>query len=305
MDSCLFVGTSLVREGLDVNDLELTLGGPGAVNIGTTAPYGAAGVFELQAQIVAARGNQKFECVVIGFNSHYLFDFTPESFDLTSTDYASQLPSASLTRLAIEHHLQSQLANLAFRIAYPFGRHSLILQRIYREALFELHQSLIGRLSLEHFETFPDELKPASSYFYLGPSIYIEATEEMARVVSSMGMDNPEKYNDAGPTISFRKSVNIFSTLTDRLYILRMPLTHVYDTAEAASAEAFASALQSLPINGVMSCDFPKAQEPDVFYDSGHLNANGRRILSREVGAMLQLAMTGHESVAGTICGWD
>jgi len=297
--TCLFVGTSVVREGFDSDVLSEAAGGEFEVtNIATTAPLASTGVLELQAQIARDRG-VKFECVVLGFNSHYLHDLSDVSYELLATNYLSQLPIWSLLQLSNLDQVMPQFPEALARSLYPLGRHSVILQRRLRRAVSLMHQRTLGRLPLAEFEVLKGEFTPAIQFMYDGqPSVYKAAVELRREEIESDNLAAPSLYDGAAPRAAYRRTIHLLSEITDNLIVLSMPLTHVYEPVEEAARPSFEKASAGLPIDAFVDCRFPLGDEESVFHDSGHLNAAGRQWLSEEFGIVIRGLIDGQATIS-------
>ncbi|MEO9340443.1 hypothetical protein ABFT80_23820 [Mesorhizobium sp. SB112] len=285
--TCILIGASVVREGFDNSVLAKTVPGIRFVNLATTAGYVVADTIEVQAAILS-QYPERYECVILGLNSFYINRLADGAYDILPTDYVSQMRPQTLLSLTGFAEFHPSVAELAYKFGMPFAKHSLMAQRALRERLFRVHQLLINsETPVRTFELFPGEFSPAIQYRYDRPSIYAEARKKAEQLLPKNGMEQANSYRDPLAQATLKRAVTLLSDLTDKLILVEMPLTSVYQKAETLARPNFYETLRDVPMELFLRCSFSPSVEAAWFYDSSHLAANGRRLLSQSVGEIL------------------
>lgn len=286
-ETCVLVGTSVVREGFD-NELLSSIYGTKFVNVATTGGMAPIDALDIQSAILEDFG-QQLPCIIVGLNSFYINRLNEKSYELLTTDYLSQLPLQQSVSYVRFWPAGAADVGMISRLMLPLGEHVVVLQRWWRYFSYLTRQGLrSGKVELRSHELRERELRPASQYMYekTEPS-HAEAIEGTRDRLSEYDMENPAVYRTAEPTIALRSTLDRLNRLTDRLYLVEMPLTSTYAKAEDSSAEAFEDALSAAAYDMRIRCEVPEPLQEALFFDTAHLNQVGRQRLSRSVASLL------------------
>ena len=290
---CIVVGASTAREGVDIARLSRLIPSTRFYSIATTASEAATGVLNMQASILK-NFSRKFDCIVLGVHSFMLYRPLEGSVDSFKNDYVSQLTTNQVLKYEL---LESQWrepkwGQIVAHAVIPNARDASILRKHLFYVLYKI-QSLIGinDRTLSAFELRQNELRSYDSQFlYLNKeSRYTQRfIERRKRRLEQRDATNPDNYTSPVSLSLFRDTINILSGLTNRLIIVELPASPVFDTVNSVSAPIFERELAQF--NGKfmhVQCDLGIRDPVEVFHDTIHVNERGREMLTDSLAALL------------------
>lgn len=290
---CVILGASTAREGIDVRRLSELVEQTRFYSIATTASMSAGGVLNMQAQVLDNFAH-RFNCIVVGLHPFMLFKMQPKSMDVFKNDYASQLSTAQVLKFerAENTYRPPMWGRVVAHATIPNARHAPILRKHLFNGLFEA-ESLLSRNNapLSKYELQENELDHYDSVFrYLGresrhtPRFF----ERRERRLKSLDADQPGSYRDPLSLALFQDTIQTLSALTDRLIVMSLPTSTVFDTVNAVSTPFFEAELARFSgrVEYVI-CDMDAQPPADVFHDTIHLAERGRHLLTDSLAALL------------------
>lgn len=296
-DTCVLIGASVVREGFDSSQLSQSVPGVRFVNLATTGGFSPMDVLDVQSRILAQAGD-RYRCIIVGMNNFYLRHFDRQSYELVTTDYLSQMPAAALAIPEIWSG-GSDKRSLINRMMVPFGKNSVIAQRWWRYSLYEL-RSILSRdpVDIARYETDPTEFKPAFQFQYIDkPSILEQNIPRAREEFAQHDLEAADSYKDSGTKLVMKRTIERLAKLTDHVIVVTMPLSSVYRTVEDVSKPAFEQARASIDDAIFVKCKIADAEEGALFYDTSHVNENGREKLSKSLAVIVSNAMVGRAPI--------
>lgn len=296
-DTCVLLGASVVREGFDSDQLSSEVPGVRFVNLATTGGFSPMDVLDIESRILAQAGG-RYRCIILGMNNFYLRQFDSKAYELVTTDYLSQVPIDLLGASRVWAG-GSDKRSMVGRLMVPFGRNSVIAQRWWRYGLYNLKKSVSRHLvDAADYEVQPNEFKPAVQFQYSGrPSIFEQNVGRARKEFADHGLEQPASYYDPAPAKVFGQTIDRLSKLSDHVMVVTMPLSSVYESVENVSKYAFDSARLGVKKASFLRCSIAGVDEKLLFYDTSHLNAEGRKRLSSSLSQHLRLPLDGNSSL--------
>lgn len=301
--TCLLIGASVVREGFDSTKLKLGAVDIDFVNLATTGGWSPMDVIDIQSSLLIDT-KQRYRCVIVGMDNFYMRDFTPDAYELVTSNYISRLPMHSLLSMIRPSQGVSQLKHIFAQSILPFGRYSTDAQRWWRYGIYLARRQIAPGTNLVGYELFTGELTPAVQFMYDAMTPQFEKSKaQTAGAIVKFDLENPASFEHPGPAVAFVKSIARLRKLTDEIIIVRMPLTSVYRAVEAAAEPSFLRVLKSVEVAQFVDCKIDHDEEA-YYFDTAHLNPVGRDLLSRSVGKAIRsiLADGGHSVKESGIC---
>ena len=290
--ACLIVGASTARQGFDPAILEAGITDTQFLNAGTTgAPIE---VLELEAQIVARYG-MHYKCIVAAVHPWLLKQVgLPE---LVDTEYASQLRLPDI--IALSHYWWSAAEWKKLGIAYlvPLRKHAGQLNKMMRVALLDLRNRLsTQQWDRSRMEFYAGELTPAADFSYAGNPNYLEDSyQAYVKTLTEMGWYDRDLYVLELSLASFDRALMILSTHADKLLVVTMPDTTIWDEPNLWAKQAYESVI--IRHGGVAYADCQLALSDDEFVDHAHPNDDGRRVMSEWLISEFSLILAGRDRV--------
>lgn len=300
---CVILGASTAREGFDVRRLSELVDQTRFYSIATTAAMSAGGVLNMQAQVLDNFA-YRFDCIVLGLHPFMLFKTQPKSMDVFKSDYASQLSTAQVFEFERAESAYRPLmwGRVVAHATIPNARHAPILRKHLFNGLFEAESLLSGNNPpLSKYELRRNELGHYGTVFrYLDKESrhtprFFERREQRLKGLKA---DQPGSYRDPLSLALFRDTIQTLSELTDRLVIVSLPTSAVFDTVNAVSTPFFEAELARFSgrVEYVI-CDVDAQPPADVFHDTIHVKERGRHLLTNSLAALLI-----DDTAPGTIC---
>jgi hypothetical protein len=303
-NTCILVGASTVREGLDAAKMEQIVSNTRVVNLGTTGGHSAIDSIEIQARALVGLGD-RFRCIVVGLHPMFLKRFEDDSFDLVTTDYAAVLPLSGLFDLARAPWELPNRSQLAYKYLMPLGQQAFILKRLLRSWLYEAHRKLFDpNVPRQSFEETPDEFVPQPQYNYLGhPDVLKDIEESYSAEIRRIGWDRASSYGGAQEAAALEHTLRFLAAITTNLVVLEMPQSHLFRHVDAVSRKPYEAAISAsnVPVT-VIRCQIPASEELDNFHDAVHLNEFGRARVSASLARYLQALMGGSPHASDGVC---
>ena len=285
--TCIIVGASTAREGFNIEQLEMQLPHLDFVTLATTAGYNMVSVIDIQSSLIP---KNKYACIIIGMHPFFLFAPDDPSFNLVATNYISQLTFTEIIRImkiddTINHNELAQAVGIAL---IPNKQHSEILGKHIRHKIFRfknwVSQGLSVRRSMEY--TRGDIGRQVRHYRYQD-----ERSEKMQffikrriESIKTNGEDNKNRYSSSKINDILKQAILNLDNLTDRLIVLDLPETPVYDSVIEASDESFKTTLfNAVPDLELYRCNFRFLDKFEGFVDTVHVNSDGRKQLTTEL----------------------
>jgi hypothetical protein len=282
--TCLLVGASVVREGFDSSKLKTEVPDVEFVNLATTGGWSPMEVIDIQSSILAEQ-SKHFRCIIVGLDNFYLRNFTPDAYELVTTNYISQLPATSLPSMVGLAQGVSNFKRVLARTIMPFGKHATDAQRWWRYGIYLAKKYFAPSTDVSNYELFDGELKPAVQFMYENlPAQLDTSRKQTGDAIVKFDLENPASYAGSGPQQAFVRSMARLKAIADAVVIVRMPLTATYARVEAAAEPSFNRAMKSAGVSRFIDCKMQSQKEEDVFFDTAHLNPVGRDMLSRSAG---------------------
>jgi hypothetical protein len=296
-ETCVLLGVSVTREGFDSDQLSSEVPGVRFVNLATTGGYSPMDVLDIESRILAQAGG-KYRCIIVGMNNFYFRQFDSKAYELVKTDYLSQVPIELLGAARVWAGGSSKLS-IVSRLMIPFGRNSVIAQRWWRFGLYNLRKSVSPDLTnAAAYEVEPNEFKPAVQFQYLGlPSIFEHNVDRARQEIVDHQLDLPTSYSDPVPPKVFRQTIDRLSSLSDHVMIVTVPLSSVYQSVEKVSKYASDAARLGVKNAVFLRCSVGGDDERLLFYDTSHLNAEGRKRLSSNLSPQLRFLLNGNSAL--------
>ena len=135
--TCLIIGSSTAREGLDPAIIEKAQDGVKIINAATTG--GNTTVQEIQMSIID-RFNLHYRCIIVQVHPWLLYQNSVAVPDLEQVQYDVLLDAGSMARLSF---MQADKVNIPLALAYivPMKKHAAQLNLFARKELHDLHNA--------------------------------------------------------------------------------------------------------------------------------------------------------------------
>lgn len=289
--TCILVGASSMREGLSSSILERELPGITVVNMATTGSYSAIDAIEVQARILASKGN-RYGCVLVGLHPMFLRKFDQNAYELVTTDYLAALSFTDLFDLGRRPWELPHATQIAQKYLMPLGQQSLQLNRLVRLSLYNAHREVIDqKRPSRDFELFEGEFAPQSQSIYAGhPDVLKDIEQSYTETIKEIGWDRAEMFGGPAEASVLHHSLSLLSSITDRLVVVELPESHLFRNVEKVARAPFEAALASANVSmEVIRCKIPSDEELEHFHDAVHLNQNGMDRVSRSVSRILRM----------------
>lgn len=294
-EACIIIGASNAREGFEPIVLGQAVSGTRFVNAATTG--GNNEVLEVQSAILERYGIRP-KCAVVGASSWTMFrDGSPS---ITSEEYLGLLEWTDVLNISSRPLLTREGPWIAAGLLLPLKAQARQLNRLVRWNIHNLRNATISKLPISNMESFPDELKPADDYLYLDTPPHLFADWEKL-VDASAPWYPASRYGGALQDQSFRKTLDRLISLSERVVVVVTPQTEILSPAVASGSPYF-WALMKEYAGRIDIIDCSTLDAPKLFVDEGHLTAEGRNIMSGEVGAILAESLSGAKSAPPTHC---
>lgn len=279
-DTCLILGASTSREAFNLEKLEEEFPDLDFITFATTGPYNSSSVIDIQASLIP---KNKYACIIVG--THPFSIFTPDdpSYELESTNYFSQIPFLELIRMSRFDGTIStkELDLLSGIILVPTRRHSGILA------------DHLLNLSLGFKSNFDGDLSDIQSSGFTKSHILYkdERSKQMQSFIEKRNkeiklydMENPLRYNSLNTNSTLTMALKRLDGLTERLIVLDLPETPIYEKVIKVSFTSFIRTLHSADPNiKFYQCEFMFLDPYDGFVDTIHVNSKGRQHLTEEL----------------------
>lgn len=280
-NACVILGNSAAREALDPAGLAAALPGRRFVNAATTG--GNNLVFELQARLLVAH-RVRPRCVILAMNSWNMFSGGRPA--IAADDYLALLRWRDLAAMSYDPFFSRDGARLLAELALPLKPQGKQLNRILRQRIWQVRGSIGYREPLSRFAYFAGELEPAETYLYAGKSdILARRWPELAE--RNRRYENSALYGGAEEKKSLEATLHIMKRISPENLVVILPQSEILERASYVSQFAFNEALSNSR-SQIRLIDCSGVNRPEYFYDEGHLNGYGRKVLS----AMLARALS-------------
>lgn len=273
--ACLIVGASTARQGFDPAVLEAGIPGTQFLNAGTTGA--AIEVLELEAQIVARYG-MHYKCIVAAVHPWLLKQVgLPE---LVDTEYASQLRLPDVLSLSHYWWSSAEWKKLAISYLVPIRKHAGQLNKMMRVALLDLRNRLATtQWDRSKMEFYAGELTPAPDFSYAGNPNYLnDSYQAYIKTLTDIGWYDRDLYVLEESVGSFDRALSVLSAHTDRLLVVTMPDTTIWDEPNRWAKQIYEGVVARHDRVAYADCQFALSDEE--FVDHAHANDDGRRAMS-------------------------
>ena len=276
--TCIIVGASTAREGLDPGLLTQSLPGVQFINAATTG--GNIEVLEVQAQIVARYGLHP-KCVVLGVQPWQLFAEDPPY--LHSTGYLAHLRLQDVAALIDRSSMLREIRRLVRAFLIPLDKHALRLNKLVRYYIYSLqNMTRTHPLSLRAYEYFEDEFKRSEDLLYLGaPHYLVERPDDISK---RFVYYDKYTYTSTTPERSFERALDLFTVHSERVFVVTMPDSTLMSELNRKGQAAYSRILSRARITGL---DCSGLVPDEYFIDETHVDATGRRMVSTRVAQFL------------------
>lgn len=293
-DTCLIIGVSNTREGFDPAIMQAS-SATQFINAGTTG--GNNEVLEIQTAILK-RFNVRPKCIVAGISMWMMF--RQGSPPLVAEEYIGLIGWPEVMGFSNRPLFSKEGIRIALALGLPLKAQSRQLNRIIRAALHQLRGAVLGSLPLSRYELFPEELKPSNDYLYFGMAPWLAAKRDQI-IKDREPWYQPSLYGDPQQDTSFRRALDNMLQLTDRVVLIHMPTTYIFDAASKWGAPHVRRVIDSYS-DRIQTIDCSNMRDESLFVDEGHLTEKGREILSKEVASLLMTTVTGTANGVATLC---
>ena len=262
--TCLILGASTAREGFDLGKLEAKFPELDFLTLATTAGWNGSSVIDIQASLIP---KNKYACIIIGIHPFFTFAPDDQSYEIKITRYYSQIPLVDLIRMTrFDGDISTDELKLLGGIALvPNMRHAEILKEHLRYALHDLKKLPPSPFS------YKDERSKQM------PSFVKRDTEQ----IKTHDFENPHRYRSLSINGTLKMALKRLDSLSERLIIIDLPETPVYEEAVKASSVSFAKTVHSaVPASEYYQCEFTFPDAYRGFVDTLHVNSEGRRHLT-------------------------
>lgn len=278
--TCVVLGNSAAREGIDPSALEADLPGFRFVNAATTG--GNNLVFELQARLLMSH-EARARCILVVMNSWNMFSNARPR--IVEDDYLALLDWDDLAGLSYGPLASREATGLATGLILPLKPQGVQLSRLLRSGLWRWRAQTGHGVPLAHFAYFPGELDPAKPYLYHGRDILSDDWDKL--VARSREYYDPARYGGAEERTSLGAALQGSLALSPDTMILILPQSPILERASRIADPSFRKAFAPYRSRvGLIDCS--DLNELGYFYDEGHLNARGRTVLSAALALALQ-----------------
>jgi len=126
---------------------------------------------------------------------------------------------------------------------------------------------------------------PSHLQYKDGRSLSMQSfVEKRIKVINSRDQENPSRYNSSYTNNTLKMALTKLNRLTERLIVMDLPETPVYDKIIAASEVPFDAILdEAVPAIEFYKCNFLFSDPYDGFVDTIHVNSEGRQHLTAEL----------------------
>ena len=281
--TCIILGASTARQGLDAALLSERLAPIKFLNAGTTG--GTIEVLELQARIIA-RYDVHYRCIIAALHPWLLKEVQrPEIVD---TEYMAHLGAFGPLELSGDWWKEKELGKVALAMALPLRKHSGQLGRMIRYALFAAQDGVkASPLPIEDFEILDHDLRPYPTFGYPGnPKGYATNVAALEEALRSLSWLDPAMYVNAPTVSSFEAALHLLAGQTEQLFVVTLPDTPLWNGPNAWASPTYHAVLDGLR-GRVTEIDCQGTLNLDEFVDHAHANDDGRRELTLALAASL------------------
>jgi hypothetical protein len=282
--TCIVVGASTARQAFDPAILAAAIPSTRFLNAGTTG--GTIEVLEIQARIIARHG-LRYRCIIAGLHPWQLKNVQRPA--LVATEYISHLGPLGPLRLSGDWWKAEETWQVVLAMALPMRKHSGQLNRLARYLLYTAQHGVRTKpLPLDRFEVLKDDLQPYPDFGYAGnPKLYHERRADFEAALRRLSWLDPAVYLAPDTMRSFGSALGLLADHADRLFVVTLPDTPLWDGPNAWATRAYLSTIEGLH-GRATHIDCRNTLSLDEFVDHAHPNDDGRRVISQAVGALLR-----------------
>lgn len=288
-NTCVILGASTAREGIDVDVLN-ELSETHYVNMGTTASWGSLGSLYIQLKALKAK-EENVQCIVFAMHPFFVSHFTDQSFEMLNNDYASQLSLGQAYTLPSAWKTHKP-RSLVAKYALPLAQHSEQLRKQFSFWLYKMHRAMVnGAANVALFEARVGELDIKPHYFlYDGkPNVLEKVANKKRQQMAEKGAYVSKTYEDPFVHQVFAGMLNDAKKLAKQVIILELPSSYVFTDADDAARPSYYNTIKPYAHNvSLLRCEVNRLEHHDLFHDYIHLNAKGRKELSKDLAAALK-----------------
>jgi hypothetical protein len=281
--TCIIIGSSTARQGLDPEILAKLVPGTRFLNAGTTG--GTMDVLEIQSQIIARYG-RKYRCIIAAIHPWMLRTLgRPE---IVSSEYIAHLRLTDLLSLTGRWWVWDEAGKLSLAFLLPLKKHAPQFNRLVRRTIYELQVMIGPGHSIARYESFDQELRPSNDFVYEdNPKQLVTLGREAVRkYLVDLGWFDRSHYASPEPTVSFERFLRVLQPYADHIILISMPSSVLWDEINALVRSRYKSVVERLPNNvSVVNCE-NGLTDPE-FVDHAHANDDGRKVLSVAIGSIL------------------
>lgn len=281
--TCLILGASSAREGFDLEKLEEKLPDLDFISFATTGHN----TIPIQARLLP---KNRFACIIVATHPFFVYTATRQSKELKQKKYASQMPFFELIRmLSLDGDISTkELKLLSGTALVPNMRHSQILKKHLKRAFRDLKSLFAGGLSDFRASRFLNitEGMPASHILHKDErAIKMQSfVQRRAEIIKQKDWENPLRYRSSSSNGTLEMTLKRLDSLTERLIVIDLPETPVYEKVIKASFTSFAKTLHNaVPDLEFYQCEFTFLDAYGGFVDTIHVNSEGRQHLTKEL----------------------
>ena len=170
----------------------------------------------------------------------------------------------------------------------PLGQHAPFLNRLVRDWLFQAHLFAIdAHATRKAFERRDGELAPGLQYSYFG-SVLKEKQETFREKARSLDWDKAATFGGPREVAALQHALRLLRPLTDRLIVVDMPESFLFDDIDRLARAPFEAAIRSSNVEMTeITCSLPTVSHQREFYDEIHLNEIGRERVTKSISKLL------------------
>ncbi|UVO52868.1 hypothetical protein [Sphingomonas sp. SUN039] len=279
--TCVVLGASNGREGFDPAILARNAPGTAFVNAATTG--GNNEVVDIQSTILERYGLHP-RCAIAAFSTWTMFrDGSP---DLAAEEYLALLDWEGVLSLTSRPLLTRKGHHIAAGLMLPLRTNARQLNLLMRVSVSHARKRVLGPLPLNRYESYAGELQSPDTYNYQHTPSHLLADWDRL-VARSRPFYPASRYGGAMQESAMRRSLDRLLRLTGgHVAIVVTPQTPILDPASRAAKPHFDRVVQAYA-GQVALIDCTALRDMALFVDEGHLTADGRAILSAEVGQIV------------------
>jgi len=292
-NTCLILGASTAREGFDIGQIEKLLQKTNLVTLATSAGKSAIWVIDVQSRSIPTPA-KPYKCIVIAMHPFFIYEMASDRYQIENWDYDSQLPLAERYALMVQ---QNELDAAGWRALMsdallPNAKHADILEKHLRRALYDIKSKLQGdglkRAAFEIKKGDLERLQPNIRYADSHRKKQKASLDRRIKWLAETNHADPARYQDPLAHDIMVSTLQRLSHKTERLIVLDMPATPVFDTTLEVSRPAFEKSLrESDVLRHYYRCSLQNEDRYLGFVDSIHVDSNGRAALSASLAAIL------------------